>query len=155
MTKATVPYASATTGKKAREQITKILKGFGCENVGIMDDFADHSVLVVFSHRGKRVQLRASARGWAAMYLKANPWTSSRRAAQPEWEAKALEQGLIAINSIMRDWVKGQITAIETGMLSFEAVFAMHILLPDGQTLLDKFVAGKMPALEDHHAASP
>ena len=31
--------------------------------------------------------------------------------------AAALDQGLIAVNSILRDWVKGQITAIETGIL--------------------------------------
>jgi hypothetical protein len=151
--KATVPYASATTGKNARADIEKILKAFGCEQIGFMDDFEDHSVLLVFKHRGRQVQLRASARGWAPMYLKLNPWSYSRRATRQQWEAKALAQGLIAVNSIMRDWVKGQITAIESGMLSFEAVFAMHMLLEDGQTLLDKFVAGKMPAIE-HHATA-
>lgn len=137
----TVPYASATTGTKARAEIVKLLQAFGCESVGFMDDFAEHSVLLVFKHRGRQVQLRASARGWAALYLKENPWSSQRRATKQQWEVAALAQGLIAINSILRDWVKGQITAIETGVLSFEAVFAAHMLLPNGQSVLERITA--------------
>jgi hypothetical protein len=57
-----VPYANATTGTKARAEIVKLLQAFGCESVGFMDDFADHSVLLAFKHRGRQVQLRASAR---------------------------------------------------------------------------------------------
>jgi hypothetical protein len=151
-----VPYANATTGKNARVEIEKILKAFGCEQIGFMDDYAACSVLLQFKRRGRQVQLRASAAGWAAMYLRHNPWSDSRRrTSQQEWGAAALRQGLVAVNSILRDWIKGEVTAVETGMLSFEAVFAMHTLLPDGQTLLDKFIAGKIPALENHHTASP
>jgi hypothetical protein len=46
-----------------------------------------------------------------------NPWSSQRRVSRPQWERAALDQGLIAVNSILRDWVKGQITAVETGIL--------------------------------------
>lgn len=74
-----VPYASATSGAKARDEITKLLQRFGCESVGFMDDFASHSVLLAFRHRGRDIQLRASAKGWAQMYLKENPWNSRRR----------------------------------------------------------------------------
>ena len=66
----TVPYASATSGTAARDEITKLLRRFGCESVGFMDDFEDHSVLLAFKHRGRAIQLRASARGWAALYLR-------------------------------------------------------------------------------------
>ncbi|MET4244602.1 hypothetical protein [Bradyrhizobium sp. RT10b] len=149
----TTPYASATSGTKARADIVKMLQGFGCESVGFMDDFADHSVLLAFTHRGRQVQLRASARGWAAMHLKANPWSPQRRLSQAQWERAALDQGLIAVNSILRDWVKGQITAIETGILSFEAVFAVH-MLRDGRPVLEKIAA--MTGIEHHRdGASP
>jgi hypothetical protein len=134
----TTPYANASTGTKARAEIVKMLQAFGCESVGFMDDFAEHSVLLAFKHRGRQVQLRASARGWATLYLKENPWSSQRRATKQQWESAALAQGLIAVNSILRDWVKGQITAIETGILSFEAIFAVHMLLPNGQSVLEQ-----------------
>lgn len=133
-----VPYANATSGAAARGEVVKILQRFGCESVGFMDDFAEHSVLLAFTHRGRPVQLRASAKGWAAMYLRENPWTSRRRGRRSAYEQAALRQGLIAINSILRDWVKGQVTAVECGIMSFEAVFMAHMLTNDGRPLIER-----------------
>lgn len=50
-------------------------------------------------------------------------------------------QGLVAINSILRDWVKGQITAVECGVMSFEAVFMPHMLTNDGRPLVERLNA--------------
>lgn len=134
----TVPYEGATSGAKARDEIVKLLQRFGCESVGFMDDFAEKSVLLAFTHRGRQVQLRASAKGWAAMYMKAHPYNHRSRSTRQQHEQKALDQGLIAINSILRDWVKGQITAVECGIMSFEAVFVGHMLTNNGQPLFER-----------------
>ena len=67
------------------------------------------------------------------MWLKENPWTYTRRCTKQEWEQRALKQGLVAVNSALRDWIKGQVTAVETGILSFEAVFMPHMIAKDGQ----------------------
>ena len=75
----TIPYAKATSGSKARDEITKMLRTFGCEAVGFMEDFNDRSLLLAFRHRGRRVQLKASANGWATLWLKKNPWNKQRR----------------------------------------------------------------------------
>lgn len=147
-----VPYANATTGK-SRDEITKTLQRFGCESVGFMDDFADSSVLLAFKHRGRQVHLRASAKGWAALYLKENPWSHQRKSTRQQWEQAALAQGLIAVNSILRDWVKGQITAVETGILSFEAVFMPYMLTDNGQTLVERI--GSMNLLPPPSASGP
>jgi hypothetical protein len=72
------PYASATTGTKAREEITKILRRFGCEEIGFADNFELQEILLYLTHRGRKVQLHASAKGWAQMWLKENPWTYKR-----------------------------------------------------------------------------
>jgi hypothetical protein len=141
-----VPYEGATSGAKARDEITQLLRKFGCENVGFMDDFEDHSVLLAFKHRGRNMQLRASAKGWAALYLKTNPWNYRRTGNKSSYEAKALAQGLIAVNSILRDWVKGQIMAVETGVLSFEAVFMPYMLTNDGRPLYERM--SSLPLLE-------
>lgn len=133
-----VPYAGAKSGMAARDEITKLLSRFGCSSVGFMDDFAEHSVILAFKHRGRAVQLRASAKGWAQMYLKENPWSYRRTGTRQDYERKAIEQGLVAINSILRDWVKGQITAVECGILSFEAVFMPHMLTNDGRPLIER-----------------
>lgn len=133
-----VPYATASTGAAARDEITKVLRRFGCESVGFMDDFDKHEVLLAFTHRGRQVQLRASAKGWAQMFLKQEPWTSRRRGPRQEYEQAALKQGHVAVNSILRDWIKGQMTAVECGILSFEAVFMPYMLTSDGRPLHER-----------------
>ncbi len=121
-----------------------MLQRFGCDSVGFMDDFAKNSVLLAFKHRGRDVQLKASANGWAQMYLKENPWNSRRKGQRHEYEQAAVAQGLIAINSILRDWVKGQLTAVECGVLSFEAVFMPHMLTNDGRPLIERVQEAKL-----------
>jgi hypothetical protein len=140
----TVPYESATSGAAARDEITKLLRRMGCESVGFMDDFAEHSILLAFKHRGRDVQLRASAKGWAQMYVKAKPYTSRMRGTKNDYEQRALRQGQIAVNSILRDWVKGQVVAVECGIMSFEAVFVPHMLTSDGRPVLERLIEAKM-----------
>lgn len=145
----TVPYESATSGESARGEIIKILKRFGCSSIGFMDNFETHSVTLYFEHRSNSVRLEASAKGWAAMYLRAHPYSSRMRSTQAQHQKKAMDQGLIAINSILRDWVKGQITAVETGILSFSAVFMPYMLAADGRPMIDHMrTAGLLPAPE-------
>src|SRR5262245_48908846 len=127
-----VPYASATS-TRSRDEIIKLLRKLGCESIGFMDEYAKHEVLLAFTHRGRQVQLKVSAKGWAQLYLKERPYAysrggysysySRRRGTRQQYEEAALKQGHIAINSMLRDWIKGQVTAIECGILSFEAVF--------------------------------
>lgn len=136
-----IPYQGATSGSAAREEITKTLRKFGCESVGFMDDFEDRSIILAFKHRGRAIQLKASANGWAALYLKENPWTSRRRCSKREWEEAAVKQGLVAINSILRDWVKGQVTAVECGLLSFDGVFMPYMLTNDGRPLVERVMS--------------
>lgn len=133
-----VPYAGATTGASARDEVTKVLRRFGCESVGFMDDFEKHEVLLAFTHRGQPIQLRASAKGWAQMFLKTNPYSHRMRSTKQDYELAALRQGHIAVNSILRDWIKGQVTAVECGILSFEAVFMPYMLTADGRLLLER-----------------
>lgn len=131
-----VPYEGATSGGKARDEIVKLLRHFGCESVGFMDDFENKTIILAFKHRGRAIQLKASAKGWAQMYMKAHPGRGYGR--QQAREAKAMTQGLIAVNSILRDWVKGQVTAVETGILSFEAVFLPFMLTGDGRPVYER-----------------
>lgn len=150
-----IPYASAVGGHTARNQIIAMLQKFGCESVGFMDDFEDHSVLLVFKHRGRSMQLRASARGWAAMYLKEHPWGTGRKSKQHDYEQAALRQGMKAVNSMLRDWVKGQVTAVETGILSFEEVFMPYMLTDNGQTLIERVAtSGLLPPPNDEKRVS-
>jgi hypothetical protein len=149
-----IPYASATSGNRAREEVIKILRRFGCEKLGFMDDDAAHEVVLYFEHRGRSVRLPASAKGWAQMWLKENPYSHHCRRSRVEYEQDALKQGHIAVSSILRDWIKGQITAIETGIFSFEAVFMPHMLTADGRPVIER-MRDMLPAPEEKVVALP
>src|SRR5258707_12813955 len=67
--------------RKARAEIVKMLQGFGCEQVGFMDNFDDCSGLLAFTHRGRQVQLCSSALGRVGKCLNKNPCASEREVA--------------------------------------------------------------------------
>jgi hypothetical protein len=134
-----IPYASATTTEtRAQAEIKKILIRFGCEAIGFMDDFAKHELLLQFKHRRRQFQFTASAKGWAQKWLKENPWTYRHRTARMDYEQGALKKGYVAVNSMLRDWIKGQVTAIECGIVSFEAVFMPYMLTADGRRVIER-----------------
>jgi hypothetical protein len=142
-----IPYASATAGIRARDVITKTLRGAGCQEVGIMDDFERKEIFLAFTHGGRRVQQRFSAKDWAAMYLRKRPYSYRMRATRQEYEAKIVDQGFIAINSQLRDLIKAQIIAIESGMRTFDQTFLADMLTDTGRPVIER-VTGMLPEPE-------
>ncbi|HWK69980.1 MAG TPA: hypothetical protein VNS29_03975 [Burkholderiaceae bacterium] len=139
-----LPYSTATSGDKALGEIQKVLRSFGCSKFGSMVDDLAGELLVQFEYRGKMVSVKASTKGYAAAWLKETPWTSRMRSTKAEHERKAMDIASVAVYSILRDWIKGQVMAIETGILSFEGAFLGQILLPNGQTILEHAAANKL-----------
>ncbi len=144
-----LPYENATSGEKALGEIQKLLRGFGCNRFGSMVDDGKQEILVQFSYRGRDVSLKASIRGYAAAWLKAHPYTHRTRCSRTEHERKAMDVASVAVYSILRDWIKGQVTAIETGILTFEGAFLGQIMLPSGRTILDHAMDQKMLSAPD------
>jgi hypothetical protein len=141
-----LPYENATSGAAALDEIGKILTRFGCERFGTMTDNAAGELLVQFSLRGTDVSVKASYRGYAAAWLREHPHTARTRKTKLQHEQAALEQAKISVCSILRDWIKGQVTAIEVGILSFEGAFLGQIMLGNGKTVLDQVkTAGYLP----------
>lgn len=132
-----LPYENATSGANALNDIQKMLRKFGCAKFATGEDYEHGEIFIQFEHRGRMVQLKASARGYAAAWLKEHPYSSRIRMSRAQHESRALAIGSIAVYSILRDWVKGQVTAIEIGMMSFEAAFLSHIMLPSGMTVIE------------------
>ena len=133
-----VPYEGATSGDNAQAETKKILQRLGCTEVGFMDKYETHELLVYFKHRGQEVHFFASAKGWAQMWLRKNPYSHRTRRSKYEYEQDALRQSHIAVNSIIRDWIKGQATAIESGVVSFEAVFMPFVLTADERRMIER-----------------
>lgn len=142
-----LPYSNATSGQNAIRDIQNMLRQFGCKKFGTGEDYETSELFIQFEHRGRMVHLKASAKGYAAAWLKENPWNHRRKSTRTQHEQKALEIGSVAVYSILRDWIKGQVTAIEIGMMSFEAAFLSHIMLPSGQRIIEAVeTKGMLPA---------
>jgi len=145
-----LPYETATSGEKALGEMQKLLRAFGCTKFGSMVDDGAGTLLVQFEYRGRQCSVQASTKGYAAAWLKAHPHSYRSKSTLSQHQRKALDIASIAVYSILRDWIKGQITAIETGVLSFEGAFLGQILLPTGRTVLDTVQqpGGMLPQLE-------
>ena len=145
-----LPYENATSGERAVQDMQKLLRGFGCGSFGQMMDYEKGELLVQFTYRGTPVSVKASINGYAAAWIKAHPYGYRSRGTRQDHERKAKDIASVAVYSILRDWIKGQITAVETGILSFEGAFLGQILLPSGQTVLEHASSTKMlPAPEE------
>lgn len=132
-----LPYENTTAGNKALAELQTILRRFGCNKFGSMQDDSEGVLLVQFEYKGQMVSVKASINGYALAWLKEHPYTSRMRKSKIEHERAAKEVASVAVYSIIRDWVKGQIMAIETGVLSFEGAFLGQIMLPSGKTVLE------------------
>lgn len=127
----------------------RILRTFGASSFGVMEDFAAGEVIVQFVWRDRRVTIKASAKGYAAAWLKHHPWNYRMKVSGKQHEQRAMKQANISVYSILRDWIKGQITAVEVGMLSFEGAFLGQILLASGETMLERIERTKMLQLAE------
>lgn len=148
-----LPYQSATSGKRALDEIRKILRVFGCGKFATGEDFETGEVFIQFEHRNRMINISVSAKGYAAAWLNENPWSYRRQATKGEWEQKALKIGSVAVYSILRDWVKAQTTMIEAGVMEFEAAFLSHIMLPSGKSVIDELEERNILKLDKPNAA--
>lgn len=140
-----LPYENTTAGEKALGEIQKVLRAFGCTSFGHMTDDADGTLLIQFVYKGKRVSVKASMKGYAVAWMKEHPLkifgtdraNGADVAKKRAHEVKAYDIASVAVYSILRDWIKGQVMAVETGILSFEGAFLGQMLLANGKTVLE------------------
>ena len=130
-----LPYSSATSGDRALVEVQKILAKFGCASFGTAVDAERGVTIVSFRWRERTVHLEASWKGYAAALLRSKP--KGFGAVQYKREQDAIARARIAVCSVLRDWTKAQVTAVECGVMSFESAFLPHMLLKDGRRVID------------------
>lgn len=132
-----LPYENASSGNRAYVEMQKFLDKFGCDNFGMMTKNAEGTTLVTFQHGDRPICIEASWKGYASAWLKENPWSHRRKSSKDEWSSRAIAQGKVAVPSMIRDWVKAQITMVEIGAFEFDEAFLPHIQLTDGRRVID------------------
>lgn len=133
----TLPYENATSGSAALVEAEKILRKFGCDNFGVMQDWSRCVTVVQFQWKERRIHLEASWGGYAARWLKEHPYRYRANYSRDAHEKRAKERGQLAVPSILRDWIKAQVTAIEIGVMPFDHAFMPHMLAHDGRRVAD------------------
>ena len=123
-----LPYENAQAGDRALGELQKVLRNFGCTRFGTMADDERGQMLVQFTYRGRDVTVRTSINGYAGAWLREHPWTTRMRRTKVEHERKAMQVASVAVCSLARDWIKGQITAVETGLQLTKAGHPSHPL---------------------------
>ncbi len=139
-----LPYENATSGRRALDEVQKVLGRFGATRFSVMTDTEKREVIVQFTYRNRDILVRANVAGYAAALLKKSPYSGRMRKSREQYEGEAVKQAEISVCSILRDWIKGQVTAVEVGVLSFEGAFLGSILLGTGKTVLDTIESQKL-----------
>lgn len=149
----TLPYETATSGERALAETQRILAKFGCQSFGTMIDVERGVTVVQFKWQGRLVSLEASWAGYAEALRRAHPTHCSTSARSPKHastpreeqrERRFLEQAKVSVCSVLRDWTKAQVTAIECGTLTFEQAFLAHLHLASGERVIDRIRADKL-----------
>ena len=135
-----IPYENASSGRTAMDDIRKVIVGFGCTKFAPMEDFVAGTISIQFEHNGRMVQVSASAAGYAKLWLKEHPHSNRMKRSVEEHKSFAMERGQVAVWSILRDWIKGQFTAVECGLLQFEEAFLGQLVI-NGETVFQKIKA--------------
>lgn len=144
-----LPYESATAGDRALLELQKSLAKFGCASFGTMTDTERSMQIVAFRWRGRQVQIEASWKGYATAWIKAHPWKWTSKCSKLQHEDRATQQARVSVCSVLRDWIKGQVTAVECGIMSFEEAFFAHMLTNNGMRVIERAREAQMlPMLE-------
>lgn len=139
-----LPYENATSGRAAIDDMQKLLTRFGAQAFGCMEDMEHGEVIVQFRHHDRNVMIKASVGGYTAAWLKEHPYSGKMRVTLAEHQARARKQAQVSVYSVLRDWIKGQVTAVEIGLLSFEGAFLGQLLLNDGRTVYERVTEEKL-----------
>lgn len=140
-----ITYARDTlvSTTRSKEEIERTLKRFGAMDVVCIEWRGKAAVL--FEFNGKRVRIDA--------VLPTEVTTPKGR--RPRRYNEALERAGRQIWRALLVTIKGQMTAVEAGIKTFEAAFMGDILLPNGQTVSEwaipqierTYALGEMPPM--------
>lgn len=127
-------YAKTTqvTTSRSQEEIRKTLKRYGASAFGFME--ADNAAAVEFNARNRRIRFVIGMPDPADREFTRTPTGRDRTTKQAEeHHDQAVRQRWRALALV----IKAKLEAVEAGIVSFEAEFLSHTVLPNGSTVAD------------------
>jgi len=88
-----LPYESATSGKRAILEMGKTLEAIGASGFGCYEEFDKAEVIAQFKWRDMPVTIRASAKGYAAIWLRRHPYSNSMRLTRTRLRTTGAREG--------------------------------------------------------------
>jgi hypothetical protein len=136
-------YAKNTDvpSSRSREEIERTLVRYGAEQFATGWDGQVASVMFIIHNRRVRFMLPLPDRNAAEFRLT----PSTRRPRSTTEAANAYEQAVKQKWRALALVIKAKLEAVESGIVTFEAEFGMHMLLPDGRTVAEVV----SPAIEE------
>lgn len=146
-------YASATdvSSSTSREEIERTLQRYGATQFAYGWNGSHAVVGFVINERQVKFVLPLPDRNSDEFTL--TPARRNRRS--PGDAAKAYEQAVKQKWRALALVIKAKLEAVESGIVTFEDEFAMHMVLPDGRTVREvvspaiatAYATGRMPSL--------
>ena len=145
-------YAASTTvpADKSRAEIERTLARYGAQ--GFMYGWDQDRAVIAFLAHERQIRFVLPMPDRADGEFTRTPTGRSRSAAQIE---AAYDQAVRQRWRALLLVIKAKLEAVATGIVSFEDEFAMHVVLPNGQTVGDwvlpqverAYTEGQMPSM--------
>lgn len=136
-----LPYSDSTADPvRAQQRIRDSLRKFGVTSIGFSEDFENHEVVVQFKYKDYPVCMPVNYGKLAGRYLEEDPYKSSRRCSEEEWEEKKRDVAYRAAFSLLDDYLKSLITIVEIEAFSFEEMFFAYFVNKRGQRVGEMLV---------------
>lgn len=139
-------YASSTDvpSERSRAEIEKTLARYGA--TGFAYGWTSQAAMVGFEMRARQVRFVLPLPSREAREFTHTPSRGTPRSSAAA--AQAYEQAVRQRWRALSLAIKAKLEAVESGIVTFEDEFAMHMVLPDGSTVAQQVI----PAIEQAYA---
>lgn len=127
---ATYAADTSVSSDKSRAEIERTLSRYGADSFMYGWDRSGAIIGFILQNRQVRFKLPLPDRNSQEFNRTATGRSRSSTAAQEAYE-QAVRQRWRALSLV----IKAKLEAVETGIVTFESEFAMHMMLPSGQTV--------------------
>lgn len=150
-----LPYSDSEANPlQAQARIRKMLLKFGVSRLRFDEDIEKGEIKVEFIYKEFPVSLPVNIHRLAERYLEDDPWTPRRRSSRSEWATKKKEVAQNAAFSLLEDFLKGLLMAVELGVFSFEEIFLSYFRDAQGRRL-GEVIVKQLPHIISGRLALP